>query len=154
MEKNAAKIDLKVRLISEPSCRGTIIALSSKKNADDVIVEWQDGDCSAINPIDIEEAPPSDGRLEREFEALADAVGAEIQAKLTEAERLLNEACALADEHGLPFHTNVSLLGQPYVPEAFETKWRDLDRDFVANITEVAPYDLSSAYGWQHSQVC
>lgn len=154
MEKSAAKVDLKVRLISDKSCRGAIVALSSRKSKDDVIVEWQDGDCSPVAIADIEECPVSDARLEKEFETLADSVGAEIQSKLKEAEKLLNEACALADEHGIPFFTNISLLGQPYVPEAFETKWNDLDRDFVANITEVASYDLGSAYGWQHSMVC
>ena len=154
MEKSVAKIDLKVRLINDPSCRGTIVALSSRKNKDDVIVEWQDGDCSPVNPSDLEEVPLSDGQLEQQFETMADSVGAEIQTKLQQAEKLLNEACELADEHGIPFYTNVSLLGQPYVPEAFQSKWRDLDRDFVANITEVASYDLGSAYGWAHSQVC
>lgn len=154
MEKSEVSLDLKVRLIGEPSQRGTIVALSSKKNQGDVIVEWQDGDVSSISPVDLEVVPPSDGRLEKEFEALADTIGVEIQDKIKQAEKLLDEACALADEHGMPFFTNVSLLGQPYVPEAFNSKWRDLDRDFAANITEVATYDLSSAYGWQHSQVC
>lgn len=154
MDKSEAQIDVKVRLTSDRSLRGVIVATASRKNKDDVIVEWQDGDCSPINPTDLEVVPQSDGKLEKEFEDLTASVGLEIQDKIVQAERLLNEACALSDKYGIPFFTNVSLLGQPYVPEYFEIKWSDLDRDFVANITEVMATDLGSAYGWQHSQVC
>ena len=154
MDKKDCQVDVKVRLISDRSLRGVIIATSVRKNKEDVVVEWQDGDCSPINPTDIEIVPPSDGKLEAQFEELASTVGEEIQEKIRQAEKLLQEACNLSDQHGIPFFTNVSLLGQPYVPEAFESKWTDLDRDFVANITEVAAGDLGSAYGWQHSQVC
>jgi len=154
MNKSDAKINLKVRMIGDPDYRGVIIVLSSRHNKEDVIVEWEDGTVDPINPSRLEELPVSDGKLEKEFESLADTVGVEIQSKIDEAERLIAEACALADESGLPFFTNVSVVGQPYVPETFQNKWRDLDRDFVANLTEVATSDLSSAYGWQHSQVC
>lgn len=154
MNKKEAQVDVKVRLLSDRSLRGVIVAAASRKNKDDVIVEWQDGNCSSVNPAVIEAVPLSDGKLEKEFEDLATSVGLEIQDKITQAEKLLNEACALADEHGIPFFTSVSLLGQPYVPEKFETKWCDLDRDFVTDLTEVMSNDLGSAYGWQTSQVC
>lgn len=154
MQRNEIQVDAKVRLISDRSVRGTIVATTSRKNKEEVIVEWLDGDCSPIHPGDIELMPVSDGKLESEFESLLSEIGDQIQDKVRQAEKLLKEACELADEHGVPFFTNVSLLGQPYVPESFETKWQDLDRDFVANLTEVASYDLGSAYGWQHSQVC
>lgn len=154
MEKSAAKVDAKVRLVSDPSYQGVIIATSSRKNKEDIIVEWQDGECCSINLTEIEEIPTSDGRLENEFEELVSTIGEEIHAKVKQAEGLLYEACALADKHGIPFFTNVSLLGQPYVPESFKNKWKELDHDFVTNVTEVAGYDLGSAYGWSHSQVC
>jgi len=154
MNKSEVLIDMKVRLIGDRSLRGIIVATSSRKNKDDVIVEWEDGECSPINVEDLEVVPVSDGKLEKEFENLVESVGKEIQDKIQQAEKLLAEACALADMHGIPFFTNVSLLGQPYVPEKFETKWCDLDRDFVANITEVVASDLGSPYGWDHSQVC
>jgi hypothetical protein len=154
MNKSEALVDVKVRLISDRTLRGVIVANSSRKNKEEVIVEWQDGDCSPINPVDLEEVLPSDGKLEKQFEDIATSIGLEIQDKVAQAEKLLNEACSLSDEHGIPFFTNVSLLGQPYVPEKFESKWIDLDRDFVSNITEVMAEDLERAYGWQHSQAC
>jgi hypothetical protein len=154
MKKSEAKIDVKVRLITDRSLRGVIVAASSRKNKDDVIVEWEDGDCSPIKPQDIEAIPPSDANLEKEFENLVDTIGQEIKDKIDQAETLLNEACALADEYGIPFFTNVSLLGQPYVPEKFGAKWRDLDRDFVTNMTEVMAPDLGSSVGWAHSSIC
>jgi hypothetical protein len=154
MLKSEIQIDTKVRLISDPYLKGVIVAKASRKNKDDVIVEWQDGECAPINPKDLEVVPPSDGKLETEFENLFSSIGEQIQDKIKQAEKLLNEACKLSDEYGIPFFTNVSLLGQPYVPEKFQSKWRDLDRDFVTNVTEVASHELSSAYGWQHSQIC
>ena len=96
----------------------------------------------------------SDNELEQEFEKLVDSVGEEIRAHVLTATRALKAATDLADKHGVPFFTNVSFLGQPYVPESFKTAWGSLDKDFVTNLTELTSNDLGYAYGWLHSQVC
>jgi hypothetical protein len=154
MNRNEVEIDAKVRLINDYSLHGIIVATTSRKNKEDVIVEWQNGDCSSVSLVDLELVPQRDSKLEAEFEALISSIGEEIQAKVKEAEKLLTEACALAEQYGIPFFTNASLLGQPYVPKTFEIKWHNLDRDFVTNMTEVPIDDLGSTCGWTSSQIC
>jgi len=96
----------------------------------------------------------SDNELETEFKSLMETVGKEIDHKVNEASRLLREAVELADKHGIPFYAYVSELGQPYVPQSFEDKWESLDKEDVEELTGVPSYDLESAYGWKHSDVC
>jgi hypothetical protein len=96
----------------------------------------------------------SDNDLEKEFKDLNDTIGKEIDNKINEASKLLREAVELANKHGLPFYAYVSELGQPYVPESFEEKWSDLNKEDVEELTGVSSYDLESAYGWKHSDVC
>jgi len=92
--------------------------------------------------------------LDLEFQTLVETVGKEIDAKIEQASKLLSEATALADQHGIPFYAFVSELGQAYVPESFEDKWGSLDKEDVEELTGVSSYDLESAYGWKHSDVC
>jgi hypothetical protein len=96
----------------------------------------------------------NNSKLEQEFTELVDTFGEQILAHCKDAARSLKAACDLADQHGIPFFTNVSLLGQPYVPETFKSKWGQLDKDFVTNLTDLTTNDLGYAYGWATSQVC
>jgi len=93
-------------------------------------------------------------KLEAEFERLADSVGETIKNKIMEAQKLLGEACALSDQHGIPFWTNISELGQPYVPYSFRDMWGELDYEFVTNVTEVLEEDLYNSRGWNTSSIC
>jgi hypothetical protein len=102
----------------------------------------------------VEENFMSESQLEKEFEKLIDTVGEQIAAHVATAVQSLKAATDLADQYGIPFFTNVSELGQPYIPDSFRNKWGTLDKEFVANLTEVGSYELNSSYGWQHSQVC
>lgn len=93
--------------------------------------------------------------LENEFKKLIETVGKQIAAKVAEADRLMDEAIELADEHGIPFYSSgISQLGQAYVPNSFTEKFSELDRTLVEELTDVSEYTLDEAYGWQHSQVC
>jgi hypothetical protein len=154
MNKSDAQINAKVRLINDRTLCGTIVAASSNKVKEHVIVEWQNGECEPVHPNLIELSPVRDNKLEQEFETLTLSVCKKIQNKVKRAEKLIKEACQLSDDNGIPFFTEVSLLGQPYVPETFKTRWSCLDSNFVADLTEVMVSDLSSPYGWQTSEIC
>jgi hypothetical protein len=92
-------------------------------------------------------------KLEREFEELCDSIGDEIHDHVLTAQRALRSAVALSDKHGIPFYTNVSEIGQPYIPSAFRKKYGSLNKDFVCNLTEVLEADLNEI-GWQTSTIC
>lgn len=93
-------------------------------------------------------------QLEQEFEALVNSVGEVIAKKVEQATKLLDEACKLADDNGIPFESGISHLGQAYVPTSFQDKYSTLDEDRVEELTGVASYSLGNAYGWEHSDVC
>lgn len=113
------------------------------------VVKWDDNttDTVDMDDLDVEDTP-----LEREFRLKANEVLAEIHRKCSEGARLLSEAVKLSEEHGIPFHPEISFLGQSYFPNSFEEKYKGVDRDLVYSIT-----DASSEYGyggWEHSDVC
>ncbi len=97
---------------------------------------------------------PTNSKLENEFKELLNTVGKEIAEKVKEASKILDEACDLADKHGIPFYSPVSHIGQTYAPKSFKDIFFDLDKEFVEKNTEVSSYDLQYPGGWQHSQVC
>ncbi len=93
--------------------------------------------------------------LEQEFRTLMETVGEQIKGKVSEANRLLGEAVALAVEYGIPFNSNISQLGQNYVPASFRSKFPDVDAEVVEELTGVSTYRLdASADGWEESQLC
>lgn len=93
-------------------------------------------------------------QLETEFRATFEKVHPEIQAKLEEAARLINEACALAEEHGVPFRPKKRLvfIAPSYIPRSFAQKFPELyeEYDLWADITGAHGSDE----GWQYSQTC
>jgi hypothetical protein len=88
--------------------------------------------------------------LEKEFKESAEKYSRLIAAKVAQACQLLSEACAISEEHGIPFDSNISFLSQGYVPDSFATKFKGLDREIMYEVTGV----YNEYEGWQHSQVC
>lgn len=67
----------------------------------------------------------------------------EIEKKIKEAERLINECTELADEHQVVFHYRSGDVGT-YTPEdRVGTELEDSDLD-----------DPGECDGWQHSSIC
>lgn len=90
--------------------------------------------------------------LEREFLRTFNAVHDKIQENLHQASLLIEQACQLADDNGIPFKPKFPLCGfkMSYIPQSYEDKFPKLDRDFMNNLT-----DAYGGYeGWQTSQVC
>lgn len=73
-----------------------------------------------------------------------------IEAKLSQASALLDEAIAISEEHGIPFYASVSELGQQYTPASFKKLWGKVD-DKVLEDLDVYPGEYD---GWTHSAVC
>ena len=113
-------------------------------------VKWDDG---TTDTVDMEDLDQEDSELEREFRLKANEVLLKIREKCAASAALLSEAVALSEEHGIPFNSEVSFLGQSYFPNSFKEKYKgELDSDLVYSIT-----DASSEYGyggWEHSDVC
>ncbi len=89
--------------------------------------------------------------LEAEFKAHWEKHEAEIQKHVDKAYKSLQKAIALADEHGIPFYSSVSFLGQNYTPAVLK-KFADLDQQTIDDIT--GTYNEYGGEGWQHSDVC
>jgi len=115
---------------------------------DKISVKWDDGkEETGLSPWHVH---PEDSPLEREFRLKAAEVGALIGAKLAIAEQAIDEAVAIAEEHGISFSAGVSPLGQSYMAESASDKWPDLSKEFMNGVTDsYGEYD-----GWQHSAVC
>lgn len=94
------------------------------------------------------------GLLEAEFKQVATTFGMQIEAKIALSAQILKEAMELADAHGIPFYSEISLIPQSYVPTTFNKKFKDINPDVVEELTGVSEYDQNDAYGWHVSQVC
>lgn len=92
--------------------------------------------------------------LEEEFEEVAEAICPKIAEQLKIAELAIRAAIAYAEEAGMPFYSNVSTIGQPYVPKSFHQKWDKIDKNMVATFTDIIPRDLECGSAWDHSQNC
>ncbi len=93
-----------------------------------------------------------DTTLEKEFEALYDMIGSEIQEKLNLAAANLEEAVKLSKKHGVPFSSHISFIRNTYLPSSFKEKFGKLDDDYISNM-DIYIDDYNSG-GWQHSAVC
>lgn len=89
--------------------------------------------------------------LEAEFQAHWEKYEEQIQEHVSEAYKALEKAVAIADEHGIPFYSRVSFLGQNYTPAVLD-QFSELDRDKIDEIT--GTYNEYGGEGWQHSDVC
>lgn len=92
-------------------------------------------------------------QLENEFLTLCSTIGEEIRSKVEQAEKCIAEACQLADRHGIPFYSEVSELGQSYVPNLFNERFHSLDQKTVAELLDMRTWDLDHWRGWKHSQI-
>lgn len=92
-------------------------------------------------------------KLEKEFKKIVKTHAQEIDAKLTEASKALDEAIALSEKYGIPFYSRVSPLSQNFIPNSFETKFPDIDYSLAAEICNI--YRNNDWYsGWEHSSIC
>jgi hypothetical protein len=115
-----------------------------------VVVKWDDGEEETLDEYD---ADPEDTPLEREFRTKAPEIAKLINEKLKLASQYLDEAEAIASEHGIPFASNISPLSQSYMTPTFREKWPDVSKEVMESVTNTyAEYDEYS--GWQHSAVC
>jgi len=91
--------------------------------------------------------------LESEFQKVYEDNIILIRAKVAQASKILNEAISIAEEHGIPFDSNISEIGQQYTPESFHKKWNSLDDEKLA---ELGLYIYVSEYntGWENSAIC
>ena len=71
------------------------------------------------------EATDDLSQLEMEFRKVVTTIRPEIQAKLEEANKLLEEAVKLAEDYGVAFEANISQLSQSYRPKSL-SKWLPL----------------------------
>jgi hypothetical protein len=114
-----------------------------------ITIKWEDGTESTHLEDEIE---VRDSEVERQFRLTVNEIGTKIQDKLSKAAKLINEAEELAEEHGVPFNSGVSPLGQCYIPGSLGSLFSELDKEFAYNLTET--YKEYGNEGWAHSAVC
>lgn len=93
--------------------------------------------------------------LEAEYRKTVKKFMPKIEAKLSQAEKLINEATDIADEHGIPFY-GISPLSQRYVPENVPTLADDEDKnqELFEEIVGCSPDSEYGNTGWEHSSIC
>ncbi len=105
------------------------------------------------NTADVKMNEEQAAALEAEFTKVFNEHHGEIQAKLTAASQLIEEAVKLAEQHGIPFRPDEEIMfcRPSYFPASFDKKFKGLDWDFLYDLTEASggQYD-----GWHLSQVC
>jgi len=95
---------------------------------------------------DTDEKTPEQQELENKFRATVEKYMPEIEEKLSAASKLIDEACAISEKHGIPFHGITNNVSDTYRPENIP----DVSDDLID--------ELCGAYGeyegWQHSGLC
>lgn len=96
------------------------------------------------------------GNLEQKFRDTFAKYNPEIQEKLDAATKLVQEAEAIAEEHGIPFSPNADLVGgmvQAYVPESYESIFSELKNadDGAEVVGELTGVYYNEYAGWQNS---
>ena len=117
---------------------------------DKVTVKWDDGEEETLDQWSVQ---PEDSELEREFRTKAPDILDQINEKLDLANKYLSEAMDIAEEHGVPFSSGISPLGQNYMTRSFPSKWDGVSKEVVDSVTETHA-EYGDYYGWQHSAVC
>lgn len=93
--------------------------------------------------------------LEQEFKELVEDNLSKIEEKVAIAARALREAVELSEKFGVPFHSSVSFLDQPYVPSSFNQKFTQLGEEKFDKMCTVGLWQIEDVgCGWQHSDVC
>jgi len=93
--------------------------------------------------------------IEAEYRKTVKKFLPKIEAKLSQAEKLINEATDIADEHGIPFY-GICPLSQQYTPEGVPTLHDDVDcnQKLFEEITGCSPDSEYGNTGWEHSASC
>lgn len=115
------------------------------------VVKWDDNTTDTVNMDDLD---LEDNELEREFRNEANVVLSDIMSKVRLASKILQEAVDISEEHGVPFSSEISFIGQSYFPTTFSDKYGELDADFVDAITGASTSYYGDGAGWEHSDVC
>ena len=115
---------------------------------DKISIKWDNGtEEQGVSPWHVS---PEDSEYEREFRIKSREISDLIHEKLAIADKAIDEAVAIAEEHGVSFSAGVSPLGQSYMAASAMEKWPEVSKRFMSEITEThGEYD-----GWQHSAVC
>lgn len=101
------------------------------------------------------EQTPEQKALEAEYRKTVAKFMPKIEAKLSQAGKLINEATDIADKHSIPFY-GLSPLSQQYTPEDVPTLHDDEERndELFQGITGCSPANQWGETGWEHSSVC
>lgn len=89
------------------------------------------------------------------FEQTFNAVHDQIQEKVAAAAKLLNEATALSEKHGIPFRPKVGMpFRMSYIPDSFADKFPEVSEshDDWCDLTNA--HGGGDYTGWQASQTC
>lgn len=116
-----------------------------------ITVKWDDGEEETLKEYEV---TPEDTELERQFRTQAALITKQINEKLSLASKYLDEAEAIAEEHGIPFTSGVSPLGQSYLTKSFPEKWAGVSQEVMREVTEAYSEYIDSYYGWVHSAIC
>lgn len=125
--------------------------LKTETTLDKVAVKWDDGTQETLGIWSVEK---EDSELEREFRKVAPAILDQIESKLAVARTALREATDIANQHGIPFSSDVSPLSQSYMTPSFTSKWPDVAAHVVEEVTQAYHNYGEEYYGWVHSAVC
>ena len=90
-------------------------------------------------------------KLEKEFEELVAKVHKEINIKIAEAAKMIEEAEKISTKYGIPFSSEISPIRNSFIPKTFKMP-KKLDEDFVWETCDV--YVEENYPGWEHSAVC
>lgn len=150
MAKQEICVGNKVRSGDDPeSATGVVKKIVSTTKVE---VSWDYGSTDIVFVDDIELHDSS--TLEERFQKLFEKVHPQIQAKLTDAATLINQAVELAEEHGIPFcpDENIMWCAPSYIPNSFKKKFPGLDPEFWCDLTSAGGDERYG--GWQQSQTC
>lgn len=90
----------------------------------------------------------------KQFEDTFNSVHEQIQEKVAEAAKLLGEATAIAEKHGVPFRPNKGTpFRMSYIPNSFRDKFPEVSDEYDWCDLTNAHGDTTYA-GWQSSQTC
>lgn len=150
MAKQEISVGDRVRSGDDPeSATGVVKKIVSTTKVE---VCWDYGSTDVVPADSVELYDGS--KLEEQFQKVFETIHPQIQAKLTEASNLINQAVALAEENGLPFCPDKDIMwcSPSYIPKSFKRKFPGLDSDFWCDLTRAGGDDRYG--GWQMSQTC
>jgi hypothetical protein len=115
-----------------------------------ITIKWDDGSTERLQVDDVD---MEDTEVERDFRKACAKAKKQIEKKLVAAAKALDEAEAIANKYGIPFHSGVSPLSQSYYPSSTGELYPDLDSEFIDSLSG-AYHSEYGEEGWQHSSIC